>query len=305
MIPFEEGAETLSIVSGYAGHTIAYSHFQQIKKAAPRRSRSFQIELLVGMCLEDGLPESTHQGFLDLCTGPYKDQFTCRYVVSGKPVHTKLYLWMSRGLPSKAFTGSANYSQRAFSPERREMMAPCDPKDAKEYFDLIKSDTLDCRDPKIPSLINLHNKPADDTIPSILAGGAANPIQISLLDHNGRLPQRSGLNWGQRPEQNREPNQAYIRVPMPVARTDFFPEIGKYFTVLTDDGETLVCVRAQQHGKGIHTPQDNSILGMYFRKRLGVPAGKAVTENDLAKYGRNSLDFFPIDDETYWMDFSN
>ena len=83
VVPFKEGAETLSIVSGYAGHTIAYSHFQRIKKAAPRRSRDFQIELLVGMCLEDGLAESAHQGFSDLCTGPYKDQFTCRYVVSG------------------------------------------------------------------------------------------------------------------------------------------------------------------------------------------------------------------------------
>ena len=92
---------------------------------------------------------------------------------------------------------------------------------------------------------------------------------------------------------------------MPVARTDFFPKIGKYFTVLTDDGEALVCVRAQQYGKGIHTTQDNSILGLYFRRRLGVPPGQLVTERHLSIYGRDNLDFIPIDDETYWMDFSN
>jgi hypothetical protein len=118
------------------------------------------------MCLEDGLAQSAHQGFLDLSTGPYKDQFTYRYVVSGKPVHTKLYVWMSRGAPSKAFTGSDNYSQKAFSPERREMMAPCGPEEAKEYFDFIKLDTLDRRAPKIPSLITLNdNQRTADTVP--------------------------------------------------------------------------------------------------------------------------------------------
>lgn len=43
-------------------------------------------------------------------------------------------------------------------------------------------------------------------------------INISLLDKNGN-PQY-GLNWGQR--DGREPNQAYIQLPIDVYRSDFF-----------------------------------------------------------------------------------
>jgi len=271
------------------------------------------MELLVGMCLEDGLARSTHEGFSGLSTGPYKDQFSCRYVVKGPPVHTKLYVWMSEEIPYTAFTGSANYSQRAFSPERREMLVDCDPQAAKWYFDHIRSDTLSCTDPLIHDLISIYDDPDISGIESNTAGSAgdlstaaaAEPVQVSLLDRSGGLPARSGLNWGQRPEENRAPNQAYIRVPLSLARTDFFPEIGRYFTLLTDDGEALVCVRAQQGGKAIQTPHDNSILGRYFRKRLGIPSGEPVTAGHLNSYGRNQIEFFPIDSETYWMDFSN
>lgn len=129
--PFQKGSETLSVVSGYASATMAHKHFQRIKQVAPSKISEFRIELLVGMCLEDGISRSDHEGFLGLCAGPYKDQFTCRYVVSGKPVDTKLYVWMSKGAPSKAFTGSANYSQSAFSPESHETLVACDPEASK------------------------------------------------------------------------------------------------------------------------------------------------------------------------------
>ena len=311
--PFQDGSETLLVVSGYASATMAHRHFQGIKQAEPRRSSEFRLELLVGMCPEDGIARSTHEGFSGLSTGPYKEQFDCRYVVKGPPVHTKLYIWMSEEVPYKAFTGSANYSQRAFSPERREMLVDCAPKAAKRYFDHIRSDTLPCTDPLVSDLINIYDGPDISGWQTDAAGfngdvseaPAAEPVQVSLLDRSGSLPARSGLNWGQRPEQNREPNQAYIRVPLSIARTDFFPEIGRYFTLLTDDGEALVCVRAQQGGKAIQTPQDNSILGRYFRKRLGIPSGDPVTAGHLNTYGRNQIEFFPIDSETYWMDFSN
>jgi len=34
------------------------------------------------------------------------------------------------------------------------------------------------------------------------------------------VPQRSGLNWGQRP--GRDPNQAYLSVPVEIQRSGFF-----------------------------------------------------------------------------------
>lgn len=128
-------------------------------------------------------------------------------------------------------------------------------------------------------------------------------VRISLLDRNGLLPGRSGLNWGQRP--GREPNQGYIRIPLPVAKTKFLPDVGRRFFLHTDDGVALECVRAQQWGKAIECPYDNSILGRYFRNRLGVPSGGAVTADHLKAYGRSDIILWRIDAETFWMDFSN
>ena len=91
---------------------------------------------------------------------------------------------------------------------------------------------------------------------------------------------------------------------MPVARTDHFPPRGEVFTIITDDDKSLICVRAQDGGKAIHTTQNNSILGMYFRYRLGVPGGSLLSRSHLDSYGRTDIDFYKIDEETYYMDFS-
>jgi len=129
-------------------------------------------------------------------------------------------------------------------------------------------------------------------------------VRISLLDNQGRLPKRSGLNWGQRPEYNRNPDEAYIRVPKYVDNLGFFPGVGVRFTIHTDDNKTLTCTRAQDSAKAIETPDDNSIMGRYFRRRLGLASGALVRKQDLLRYGRTDLDFYKINSRTYYMDFS-
>jgi hypothetical protein len=44
-------------------------------------------------------------------------------------------------------------------------------------------------------------------------------------------------------------------------------------------------------------------LGEYFRHRLGLPSGALVTKEDLIRYGRTDVEFYKIDDETYYMNF--
>ena len=73
---------------------------------------------------------------------------------------------------------------------------------------------------------------------------------------------------------------------------------------MTDDDKVLICTRAQQSGKAIHTPHNNSLIGEYFRNRLGVGNGEPVTLENLIAYGRTDVTFYKIDDETYFMDFS-
>ena len=116
------------------------------------------------------------------------------------------------------------------------------------------------------------------------------------------VPQRSGLNWGQRP--GREANQAYLAVPVSIQKSGFFPERGEYFIMECDDGFKFKCVRSQANGKALETPSDNSIIGSYFRARLGVRSGHMVTIDHLARYGRTSIDIHYQNDFLYHLDFS-
>jgi len=92
-------------------------------------------------------------------------------------------------------------------------------------------------------------------------------VRISLIVTSGgreRVPDRSGLNWGQRAGRN--PNQAYLPIPAADQRSGFFPEVGEAFSVECDDGFKLTLVRAQQNGKALETPDNNALLGEYFRR---------------------------------------
>lgn len=51
----------------------------------------------------------------------------------------------------------------------------------------------------------------------------------------------------------------------------------------------------------IHTILENVRMGKCFRCRLDLPNGAFITKDDLLRYGRTDVDFYKIDDETYFM----
>ena len=129
-------------------------------------------------------------------------------------------------------------------------------------------------------------------------------VTISFLDRQGRLPQRSGLNWGQRPEVNREPNQAYLGLRKEARKEGFLPPLTETFTLITDDNIAMDCVVAQQGRKAIHSTLDNSEIGKYIRHRIGVPLGEPVSIKSLENYGRTDFSIEKIDNETFYFDMS-
>ena len=99
-------------------------------------------------------------------------------------------------------------------------------------------------------------------------------------------------------------NNSFIPLPSDFWDSNFFPDYTWHFVVSTDDDTVFFCSREKLNGKGIYSAQTQLSFGEYFRHRLGVPSGHPVTENDLRRYGRIDIDFYKIDDETYFMDFS-
>lgn len=125
----------------------------------------------------------------------------------------------------------------------------------------------------------------------------------------------SGLNWGQRLEKvtkkdgsivmkARDPDQAYLPLRKNTRDPGFLPPRAIRFTLITDDGVTMDCVRGQGGDKAIHTTDENALLGRYLRQRLGVKLGKAVTKEDLPKYGRTDYTLEKLSDETFLLDLS-
>lgn len=314
--PAVDGAEKLCVVSGYATAAMAFHHLERLKE----KHKSIRIQLIVGMCAQDGLPLSNHKGFQKLVSEDYSGRFECSYIFNPPPVHSKVYVWLKNNKPVAGFSGSANYTQTAFGNRQREVLSACDPDSGFKYFNGLLPDTIYCTHPDAETTVRIYSDKQYyhrqklieaehgekfEAIPTLENLDGLMNVRVSLLDRHGDLPQRSGLNWGQRPEVHREPNQAYVKLPASVYKTDFFPARQTHFTVLTDDGKVLICARAQDNGKAVHTPHNNSLIGEYFRNRLGVPSGKSVEKADLDRYGRHDVVFYKIDDETYLMNFSN
>ncbi|GAA0061944.1 restriction endonuclease PLD domain-containing protein [Clostridium sp. CTA-1] len=304
--PLNLDVNRLCILSGYATPNMA-SWF--IRNVHINTTRSIDVSLIVGMVPYDGLSVSIHDGFKELMheampTGI--SSFKCSYVSENPPVHTKLYIWLKNDNPVIAFTGSANFTQIAFSKARKEYMVECDPIEAYNYYFNVENSTIFCNHSEVEDYVILHpthpvldleNRPQRS-----LDGTGVQSVCLSLLSRTGEIGTKSGLNWGQRNKRNR--NEAYIGLPASIVRTGFFPLDKQHFTVITDDGHQLILRVEQENNKAITTPLSNAQLGEYFRNRLNIPNGEYIWRKDLEQYGRTDVTFYKLDDEQYYMDFS-
>lgn len=299
-----EVCNQLKVVTGYASPAMANKHFELLPK-------HISVDVIVGMVPKDGIGFGAHTGFVNLCND--EPRFRCSYVKPGfKAVHAKSYIWLKDDHPVVAFTGSGNYSQNTFMDGTVEAFAVDDPAMCIDFYQRISGKSISCKDLGDNSGIKFYKEfyrrrailDFDDKqkvpVPDV---SDSESVVLSLLDtRTDETHTRSGLNWGQR--DRREPNQAYIPVPSVIARKNFFPDRANHFNLITDDGQSFDCVIAQDNDKAIETTRNNSLLGVYFRNRIGVELGSYVRKEDLLNYGRTNVEISKVDDETYFMDFS-
>ena len=295
--PAREGSTELLIVSGYAGATLAYRHLEE--DAITRNE--VRVKLVIGMAARDGILLTDHQGFSRLETDGL---FECHYRINQPAVHSKVYVWVADGEPVRAFVGSANYSQQGFGliGNQQEAMAEADARRAFAYFENIRRGAMEISHDDIAMHVRFHNEGQQ-------ANANNDCVTIPLYSsRTGEVQDSAGLNWGyrQQPGYNRNLNEAYIQIGAQLGREDFFPPRPVRFTVITDSGDSFIAVRAQKSegGDAIETPENNALLGEYFRARMGLPDGEFITKQHLGNYGREDVEFCKIDDDTFLMDFS-
>ncbi|WP_156896650.1 restriction endonuclease PLD domain-containing protein [Desulfovirgula thermocuniculi] len=297
--PYEAGMRELKVLTGYASSAFVHHVLYDLEE--------LRLEVILGMAKAEPIAVWDHNEYVRLTreTGRLR---VC-YFLGDPPIHSKVLLWGTTARGGRiAFVGSANFSWHGFR-EYREVMAAVDPALAEAAFPQA-DELIECTDTAAFRHIKLSYQKGE--MPGAIDASAVSAsvrgcpsVNLPLVEiRTGRVHSRAGLNWGQRP--GREPNQAYIPIPSTVhaEHPGFFPDRGIEFTVVTDDGESFICVVAQDNNKAIETSRDNSILGRYFRRRLGVPLGARVTDEALRRYGRSYVTFYKIDGGTYFMDFS-
>lgn len=285
---------------------------------------NIKVDIILGMTKGAGLTEKKHKKIcllikrLNSVSGMPK--VACRYVVYGKQVHSKVYVWCKGNKAVEAYNGSANYTMNAFY-IRRECMDLCDEKEANHYFRSLLVDTVDCFDVQIKEKISFSNKKSveDDIADTNLENLSweqytniepVDSIEISLLKADGsETGYGSGVNWGiRRNGYKRNRNQAYIPYNTADQKEGFFPKInedGSYpvFKVVTKDYDAFYMRQAQANGKALETPESNAIIGEWIRQRIGVPDGVYVTKQMLEAAGGTKVVFKKYKDGIYTLEY--
>lgn len=291
--------------------------------------KSLSVDIILGMT-KTSLSEKKHN---DICRligyiNSSKDmpKLTCRYICNGSEVHSKIYLWncfdeQIGELPHIAYCGSLNYTMNAFY-KRRETVSVCNSFEAYLYYKSLLPDTLDCFDPlvleKLKNIANNNStiiEDVDNSEKDYIEYDKKEPIatiNISLLKADGsETGYGSGINWGIRKNGiKRNQNQAYIPYNHQDKVPGFFPDRNSpedencpIFKVITKYFGSFYMRMAQQGNKGLHSAENNSILGEWIRKRIGVASGGFITKQMLELYGKTYVTFRKYEDGIYLLDF--
>ncbi|MCR8979389.1 restriction endonuclease PLD domain-containing protein [Brevibacillus laterosporus] len=293
------GYRNIHVLSGYASSSFVYHILHTFKE--------INLDLIIGMPQKENLSIWDHNEYVSMTKDT--NRLRVRYYKGYPPIHAKIVLWKGENdLEDICYAGSANFTWNGFK-FFQEIMVDSNPTHIEKVFP-YNTELIDCNSNNVFNYFSMGYQkktyPNEIDLISLQKTIGNYPyVILPLLKKNNEIHDISGLNWGQR--LGREPNQAYIPIPIAIHKEfpNFFPNRRNEFSVITDDGESFVCVIAQENSKAIHSCRNNSILGKYFRKRLGIPFGTKVKTEHLRQYGRDSVAFYKINDETFYLDFSS
>lgn len=308
------------VLSGYIG-------IEPIEKIA-ELPHNIHATVIYGMYGSDSISEPLHKALLELQEKmPNVDIF-----YSTIPVHSKVYFWKEGETITNALIGSANFSVSGLRNDYKEVLTDMDESsfpDFISYYNYVRERCISCKDAKIKVRRISKIARTSSHIQPFLTKGIC---RVSFLDTKGRVPQKSGLNWGCS-SGHVSKGDAYIRITMDHIR--MFPKLfppKKYVggvhnenslgrkkrendevELIWDDGTTMLGLLEGQiinkqdgmlYPKQLSTSPQKSSLGEYLRKRLNVPLEHVITKTDLKKYGRDHIDISLIGEGIYYMDFS-
>lgn len=293
-------ANKLCVLSEHASPNMAS---WLLKTYEERKLCGISLELIIGDTLNCGIDTNTHEAFKELQGNRYSakwGKFSCSYLYDPPDFSGTNFIWLKDDMPLKAFISSYDFTQQSLLRESNHKLTETSAHSAYNNYEKVTNRTIFCNHAEVEDYIIIHNPNRSINLQSSLSENQY--VTLSFITRTGDTGAKSGLNWGQRKNRNR--NEAYIPLPSYIAKNGFFPLNKQHFLVITDDHHLLQLRVEQQNDKAITTPASNALLGEYFRNRLGLANGAYVTVADLMSYGRTDVTFIKIDEEHYYMDFS-
>ena len=278
-----EACNHLKIVTAFTDVERISSHLIKLFDGRNKEYVSgIKVDIILGMTKGTGLTQKKHDKICSLIkrlnSVSGMPQISCNYIVEGKQVHSKVYVWCRGRKAVEAFNGSANYTMNAFF-VRRECMDACNPKEANHYFNSLLPDTINCFDGQIKDKVsfsirkNVEDDVADTNLENLSWENyqtiePVDTLEVSLLKaDDSDTGYGSGVNWGIRKNgYKRNRNQAYIPYNVADHKDGFFPDVnadGTYpvFKVVTKEYDAFYMRQAQAKGKALETPESNAIIG--------------------------------------------
>lgn len=300
--PIQEGADKLCIMTAQASPSMAS---WLLKSYAERGVSNISVEMIVGDTLSRGIDRISHEAYKGLQGNRDSSnygRFTCCYLIRPPEISENRYIWLQAECPFRAFTYSDGFTQSALLRKGCGKWNETPATDAYSLYEKTTDRTIFCTHVEVEEYVTVAADSEQAFSSATLSQTRC--VHLPLITRRtGETGIRSGLNWGQRGNRNR--NEAYIPLPISIARSGFFPLDKQHFLVVTDDHHTLQLRVEQQNDKAITTPASNALLGEYFRNRLGLANGAYIHASDLRNYGRTEVTFYKIDEEQFFMDFSS
>ena len=308
------------IISGYIG-------IEPIKKLV-QLLPTIHTTIIYGMYGSDSISAPLHNALLEL----QENSRNIEILYTTVPIHSKIYFWKVGDSIVNALMGSANFSVSGLRNDYKEVLADMNEETFPNfisYYDYVRANCISCNAANIK--VRNISKVARTSLfrKQLLTCGIC---RVSLLDRKGLVPKKSGLNWGCSGGHVSE-GDAYIRITMDMIRKypQMFPP-KKYVNdivnenstgrknrendeveLIWDDGTVMTgLLEGQSYNKldGMIYPKQlssspkKSILGVYLRKRLGIPLNRVITKSDLRRYGRTHIDISLLGEGLYYVDFS-
>lgn len=319
-IPTDVSTDAFAIISGYVG----IEPIRQLKELPA----DVRATVIYGMYGSDNISAPLHDALVKI----QGELPNVEILYSTIPVHSKIYFWRKGEDIKKGLIGSANFSVSGLRNDYREVLSDIDENsfgDFKAYYDYVRERCIPCTDNSIK--VRKVSKVARTTVQQqpLIAHGIC---RASFLNNKGKVPQKSGLNWGCSGAHVSK-GDAYIRITMDYVRT--FPKMfppKKYVDgieninstgrknrendeveLIWDDGTVMIGLLEGQnynkidgmvYPKQLSSAPQKSVLGTYLRKRIGVSLDHVITKADLKRYGRYDVDISLIGEGIYYMDFS-